>query len=44
MLSNVDLEELAKHYKLPLVKVVMKDELGNKLKNGNYIINLQSSF
>ena len=43
MLSNIDLEELAKHYKLPLVEVTMKDELGNKLKNGNYIINLQSS-
>ena len=43
MLSNIDLEELAKHYKLPLIKVTIKDELGNNLKNGNYIINLQSS-
>ena len=43
MLSNIDLEELAKHYKLPLIAVTMKDELPNQLKNGNYIINLQSS-
>ena len=43
MLSNLDLEELAKHYELPLIEVTMKDELGNKLKNGNYIVNLQSS-
>lgn len=43
MLSNIDLEELAKHYNLPIVEITMKDELGNKLKNGNYIVNLQSS-
>ena len=43
MLSNIDLEELSKHYKLPLIAVTMKDELPNKLQNGNYIINLQSS-
>jgi hypothetical protein len=43
MLTNFDLEEVSKHYNFDLI-VVMKDELINhKPKNGNFIINLQSS-
>ena len=43
MLSNFELEEIADHYNFNLT-VVMKDELVNyKPKNGNYIINLESS-
>ena len=43
MLSNFDLERLANFYHLPLVAVEMKDELPSKVKDGCYIINLQSS-
>jgi hypothetical protein len=45
MLSNFDLEELSEHYDFPLTQVLMKDELKSlkHSKNGNYIINLQSS-
>ena len=43
MLSNFDLEDLAMFYNLPLVAVTMKDELPTKVKDGCYIINLQSS-
>jgi hypothetical protein len=45
MLSNFDLEELSEHYGFPLNSVVMKDEMKSlkSPKNGNYIINLQSS-
>ena len=43
MLSNFDLEQLAEFYHLPLVAVVMKDELPAKVVDGCYIINLQSS-
>jgi hypothetical protein len=45
MLSNFDLEELSEHYGFPLTQVLMKDELKSlkHSKNGNYIINLQSS-
>ena len=44
MLTNFDLEEVSKHYNFDLI-VVMKDELINhKPKNGNYIINLQSTY
>jgi len=46
MLTNIDLEELCKHYKIPLRFCGMKDELSSKKvkSDGNYIINLQSSF
>ena len=46
MLTNIDLEELCKHYKIPLRFCGMKDELPSKKgsSDGNYIINLQSSF
>jgi hypothetical protein len=43
MLSNFDLENILKTYNVPVVSVCMKDELPNKVVNGNYIINLQSS-
>ena len=43
MLSNFDLEDISKTYNVPLVSVCMKDELPNKVVNGNYIINLESS-
>jgi hypothetical protein len=43
MLNNFELDEIAQNYGFPLT-VLMKDELKNhKPKNGNYIINLQSS-
>lgn len=43
MLSNFDLMDIAKHYNIQLHEVCMKDELPARIKNGNYIINLQSS-
>jgi hypothetical protein len=45
MLSNFNLEDLSEHYGFPLTQVLMKDELKSlkHSKNGNYIINLQSS-
>jgi hypothetical protein len=43
MLSNFDLERLAEFYNLPLVAITMKDELPEKVEDGCYIINLQSS-
>ena len=43
MLSNFDLERLAEFYNLPLVAITMKDELPATVKDGYFIINLQSS-
>lgn len=43
MLTNFDLMDIAKYYKIQLHEVCMKDELPKKVINGNYIINLQSS-
>ena len=43
MISNFELERLAKFYRLPLISICMKDELPDKPKDGCYIINLQSS-
>ena len=43
MLSNFDLERLAKFYKLPLVSICMKNELPIKPTEGCYIVNMQSS-
>jgi len=44
MLSNIELEELADNYGVSLNTIVMKDELkGIQPRNGNFIINLQSS-
>lgn len=43
MLTNFELIDLCKKYHIPLRGVYMKDQLPMHLKNGNYIINLQSS-
>ena len=43
MITNFDLEKLARFYKLPLVCISMKDELPLKPKEGCYIVNMQSS-
>ena len=43
MLSNFDLEQIAEYYKVPLLGVVMKDELPPFVRDGSYIINLQST-
>ena len=43
MITNFNLEKLAKFYKLPLVCISMKDELPPKPKEGCYIVNMQSS-
>ena len=43
MLTNFNLMDIAKHYKIDLIDVVMKDELPPKVINGNYILNLQST-
>ena len=43
MLSNFDLERIAKFYKLPLISICMKNELPTALKDGCYIVNMQSS-
>lgn len=43
MLTNHDLEELGKHYNLPIHDTVMKDELRGTPQEGHYIINLDSS-
>jgi hypothetical protein len=43
MLSNFELESIAKTYQIPLVGVYQKDMLPYPAKQGNYIVNLQSS-
>ena len=43
MLSNFDIEKICKFYKLPLIAITMKDELPRIVKNGCYVINMQSS-
>ena len=43
MLSNVDLQNLAIHYHIDLVDICMKDEMPEKVVDGNYIINLENS-
>ena len=43
MLTNYDLEDLCKDYNVPLHGIYMKDQLPMQIKNGNYIINLESS-
>ena len=42
-LSNFDLEDLAKKYKLPLVGVYSKDELPKQIQVGSYYVNMQDS-
>ena len=44
MLTNFDLDDISEHYGFTLNAVVMKDELKTlSPKNGNYIVNLESS-
>ena len=43
MLTNYDLEDLCEHYRIPLIGIYMKDQLPSRVRNGNYIINLDSS-
>ena len=43
MLSNFDIEKLCKFYRLNLIAICMKDELPTAVKDGCYIINMQSS-
>lgn len=44
LLSNVDIEELCKEFKIPLSACVSKDMLNKyKYKNGGYVINLDDS-
>ena len=43
MLTNYDLEELASKLNIQIRTICMKDNLPSKVKDGNYIINLQSS-
>jgi len=43
MLTNFDLEDIANEYDLPLQAICMKDNLPKRVRDGNYIINLQSS-
>jgi hypothetical protein len=44
MLNNFELEQISENYGMKLNPVVMKDEMQSlPAKNGNYIINLQSS-
>jgi hypothetical protein len=42
-LSNLDLEEYARKYRLPLVGVFSKDQLPDKLQVGSYYVNMQNS-
>jgi len=43
MLTNIDIKSICNNYDIPLISVCMKDELPKSCKNGNYIINLESS-
>lgn len=43
MLSNFDIEKLCKFYRLNLIAICMKDELPTTVKDGCYVINMQSS-
>ena len=42
-LSNFEIDKILKHYKINYNGIFQKDCLPNKLENGAYIINLQSS-
>ena len=44
MLTNFELESMAKFYNIPLKGVFQKDLLPYPPTPGNYIVNLQSSF
>ena len=42
-LSNYDIDEILKNYKINYNGIYAKNELPEKLKNGFYVINMQSS-
>ena len=42
-LSNYEIEEVANHYHIPLIDCCMKDELPRTIKDGSYVVNLESS-
>jgi hypothetical protein len=41
MITNFDIEDIAKHLKLPIVGVFSKDQLPQKRKVGSYYINME---
>lgn len=43
MLSNFQIPEIFRAYSTPLIFIGMKDQMPKRVKDGNYIINLQSS-
>ena len=43
MLDNLELTCICKDLEIPLNGIYMKNELPKKLKNGNYIVNLDSA-
>ena len=43
MLTNFDIENICQSYEIPVLGVLMKDDLPNKVTDGNFIINLESS-
>jgi hypothetical protein len=42
-LSNYEIEEVANHYHIPLIDCCMKNELPSKIRDGYYVINLETS-
>lgn len=42
-LSNIDIEEICGHLGIKLNGIYMRDQMTSDLRNGNYIINLDSS-
>lgn len=42
MLTNFELEDLAKKYQIPNFAVLSKDEFKGKLQSGNYILNMEN--
>ena len=43
ILSNYDISDICDYLKIPLIKIISKNELNGTPKNGGYIVNLQSS-
>ena len=39
MLTNFDIENICGYYEIPLLGVVMKDDLPTKVTDGNFVIN-----
>jgi hypothetical protein len=42
-LSNYEIEDVARHYGINLIDCCMKDELPRTIKDGFYVVNLESS-